>query len=141
MKLNNKLKTIFLIIFSIFILIAFNIWYNQSTGIELTQLSPQGSRQMMGYIINTYSNKMIIIDGGTKEDTENLKKYISKHQNVVDYWFITHLHDDHMGAFLEIAKDNNITIKNIIYSVNSEEWYEENEPDRAEISNEFFEIM
>ena len=141
MKLNNKIKTIFLIFFSIFILIIFNVWYNQATGIEITQLSPQGSRQMMGYIINTYTNKMIIIDGGTKEDTDNLKDYIKKHKNTVDYWFITHLHDDHIGAFLEIIKDENITVKNIIYSVNEKNWYQENEPDRAEISDEFYDAM
>lgn len=141
MKRKNLLILFGIIVTSVIILTFGTIWYLNVTGLEVVQLSPQGSRQMMGYILKTYTDKMIIVDGGTKEDTENLKKYIKSHNNIVDYWFITHLHDDHIGAFLEIAKQENVTIKNLIYAVNNKEWYEVYEPNRATTSDEFFEIL
>ena len=70
---------------------------------------------MMGYIIKTKNDKMIIIDGGLSADTENLMNYISKHNNKVDYWFLTHNHNDHVTAFTEIVKKENVQIDNILY--------------------------
>ena len=66
--------------------------------VVLIQLSMHSDRQMMGYIIKTSNNKFIVIDGGTVEDTDNLLKYIKQNNNKVDYWFLTHAHDDHAGA-------------------------------------------
>ena len=44
----------------------------------LIQLSAQGPRQMMGYIIKTKNEKLIVIDGGTIDDTQNLINYINE---------------------------------------------------------------
>lgn len=107
----------------------------------LTQLSAQGSRQMMGYIIKTDNGKTIVIDGGTKEDTQNLIKNIKEKGGNIDYWFLTHAHDDHVGAFTMIAGKEAINIKNIYVSLNDYSWYEENEPSRAEFTKEFIDIL
>ena len=142
MKQRNNILSIIATIFMILIIgLAGTIWYLYVTGIEITQLSPQGSRQMMGYILETYSDKMIVVDGGTREDTENLKNYIHAHEDTVDYWFITHLHDDHIGAFLEIANDENITINNLVISINDIQWYRDNEPDRINEVEEFYSLL
>ena len=45
---------------------------------------------MMGYIIKTDNDKIIVIDGGTSDDTENLLQKINEYTGKVDYWFITH---------------------------------------------------
>ena len=80
------------------------VFGKNQTATTLTQLSAQGSRQMMGYIIKTNNNKIIVIDGGTVEDTQNLINHINNLEGKVDYWFITHAHDDHAGAFTEIVE-------------------------------------
>ena len=49
---------------------------NSNKKIELTQLQANSHRQMMGYIIKTNNDKIIIIDGGTSDDTQNLVKKI-----------------------------------------------------------------
>lgn len=129
-----------LIILVTSILIILNILNNKQYT-ELVQLSAQSSRQMMGYILKTKDGKMIIIDGGTIDDTQNLMKYIEKNNNKVDYWFITHAHDDHAGAFTQIVNNENIQIDNIYISLNDYEWYEENEPARAEFTKTLMETL
>lgn len=132
--MKNK-KIFIIIIMLIFIVSAFIIFEKvQDNNTTITQLSPKGSRQMMGYIIKTKKGKLIVIDGGTTNDTQNLMNYISQNENKVDYWFITHAHDDHAGAFTQIATNENITVNNIYVSLNDLEWYEKNEPQRAEFS-------
>ena len=71
---------------------------------------------MMGYILKT-KNKTIVIDGGLKEDAQNLIDNINRiGGGKVDVWFITHPHMDHAQAFMEIAESSNIEIgKSICY--------------------------
>lgn len=118
------------ILICIFLILA--VHNNETT--EITQLSPQGSRQMMGYLIKTYNGKLIAIDGGTTEDTENLVNNINKNGGKVDYWFLTHAHDDHCGAFVQAINDNKVQVEKIYVSLNDKEWYEKYEPTRAEFS-------
>lgn len=92
----------------------------------------------MSYIIETSNDETIVIDGGLKTEAETLKQYIQKYGNKVDYWFITHPHKDHVGAFIDIVENTDIEIENIYYSVNSQEWYNENEPNRAYEAEDFY---
>ena len=107
----------------------------------ITQLSNQGKRQMMSYFIKTNTGKIILIDSGTKEDADNLLSYIKDNGNKVDYWFLTHAHDDHVGAFTKIVNETDIKIDNIYVSVNEIEWYQENEELRAEFTKEFINTL
>jgi Predicted hydrolase (metallo-beta-lactamase superfamily) len=69
------------------------------------------------YILRTSGGKVIVIDGGFETEQENLRANIAAEGNHVDLWFITHPHQDHMGAFNEILKDRRgIVIDRIIYS-------------------------
>jgi len=117
------------------------VFGKNQTATTLTQLSAQGSRQMMGYIIKTNNNKIIVIDGGTVEDTQNLINHINNLEGKVDYWFITHAHDDHAGAFTEIVEQTDIQIDNIYVSLNEYSWYEENEESRKEFSKKLIDIL
>ena len=45
------------------------------------------------------NGKIVIIDGGTQDDAEQLEKYIIDNGGEVYAWFITHPHIDHAGAF------------------------------------------
>lgn len=139
--MKNK-KQIVLIGISIIVLIVVGvILYNINISIYVTQLSPQGTRQMMGYLLKTNTGKLIVIDGGTIEDTEQLIEQINKNGNKVDYWFLTHAHDDHVGAFTQIVNNTNIEIKNIYVSVNEFAWYEQNESNRIEFTKTFLDAL
>ncbi len=107
----------------------------------LTQLSPQGNRQMMGYLLKTPNGKLILIDGGTIEDTNQLEEQIEKNGGKVDAWFLTHAHDDHVGAFVQIVKNTDITIDKIYVSPNALDWYAQYEPQRLEFTTEFLETL
>lgn len=143
--MKNKLnRNIFILVILIIVFIMGTIILNRiisKNQIQLIGLSPQTSTQMMGYIIKTKNDKMIIIDGGLLGDTENLMNYIEKHNNKVDYWFLTHNHNDHLAAFTEIVKNDNVQIDNIYVSLNEKEWYEKNEIGRAEFSDYLIDVL
>ena len=136
-----KNKKILLIITILFIITTIIIGVKNIKHIVIIQLSNQSHRQMMGYIIKTENEKLIIIDGGTTDDTENLVNQINKNGSKVDYWFITHAHDDHAGAFTEIVNNTDIEIKNVYISLNDFSWYEQNELARAEFSKKLIDIV
>ena len=139
---SNKLLFMVLVIIVLALICLTIIFQNiPPRCIEITQLGNSSSRQMMGYIIKTRNNNLIVIDGGTKDDTNNLIENIAINGGVVDYWFITHAHDDHAGAFTEIIEKSDIPVKNVYVSLNDYEWYETNEPSRADFSKELIDVI
>ena len=141
MKYKVKLRRIIVVLIALLIVsLVIDITNNKT--VQLTQLSPKGARQMMGYIIKSNaSGKIIVVDGGTVDDTENLIKSINENGGKVDYWFLTHAHDDHSGAFTQIVNNTNIEIDNIYASLNNYEWYEQNEPARSGFTKQLIDIL
>lgn len=137
---NKKLIILLIGIFIILTIVGVMV-YNFKNYICLTQLSPQGTRQMMGYLIKTNNGKLIAIDGGTIDDTNQLIQKINENGGKVHAWFLTHAHDDHVGAFTQIVKNTDIEIENIYVSVNELLWYEQNEPGRLEFTKTFLETL
>ena len=122
MKKEKVIRLIKKILLVIILLIIISIILNNTKGITtITQLSPQTSRQMMGYIIKLSDGKIIVIDGGTIDDTQNLIDKINLNGGKVDYWFITHIHDDHAGAFTEIVNNTDIEIKEMTHTLDLED--------------------
>lgn len=109
--------------------------------IELIQLSSQTNNRMMGYIVRTNDNKTIVIDGGMDTDANNLIKYIKNYENKVDYWFITHPHMDHSGAFINIIENTDIQIGHIYYTINTLDWYKTYDQSRTEEIENFFKVI
>lgn len=141
MTKNNKKeiqKIIIVIMMVIAVIVAFII-FGKTT--ELTQLKNNSYRQMMGYIIKTDNNKIIVIDGGLKEDAPNLLSKIEENGGQVEAWFLTHPHMDHVEAFKEIVKTSDIQINNIYITLNELSWYEKYEKDRIQEIREFFETL
>ena len=69
-------------------------------------LPPTTDGQMMGCVIQTIDKKTIVIDGGTRGDSEQLMDFILEKADAhVDAWFFTHPHQDHLGAFCNIFKN------------------------------------
>lgn len=106
---------------------------NWTQGMEVTilggsNMKEKGDINSCGYIITTKNNKLIIVDGGRDIDAELVLDYINKiGKGVVDYWFITHPHGDHVGAMVELLEKEDITIQNLCYSFNDLEWYKKND--------------
>lgn len=149
---NNRRNNIKIVTFSILIslMILFVVVYIFSKGnkeiktTKLTQLKNNTNRQMMGYIIKTENDNTVVIDGGTKDDTENLIQWINQQGGEVHSWFITHPHIDHMGAFLKIVEETEIPINHIYVTLNDLTWYEKNGPTEANEINEvkeFFDVI
>ena len=61
----------------------------------------------MGYLLVTENGKLIVIDGGNYNDTEEFLSLLEQNaagKPVVDLWVITHAHSDHFGVIDNIAK-------------------------------------
>lgn len=136
-----KKTKIAVIIVSILTIVLCLVGLINSDETVLIQLSAHSSRQMMGYIIKTDNEKIIVIDGGTTDDTDNLINHINKLGGKVDYWFITHAHNDHAGAFTEVVNNTDIKNDNIFIALNSKQWYIENESSRSDFSQKVINII
>lgn len=93
-------------------------------GEEIYILSPRTEGQNLSIIVKTMSGELIIFDGGRKEDAEFLANVIMDMGSKVNSWFITHSHDDHVGAIYEILdkyKDD-IFVENIYYKFPDFKW-------------------
>ena len=141
MKKNKILKVIVIILCIILVIGIFSYVKRRSNYIYLTQFSPTTGRQMMGYGIKTINGKIVIIDGGTQDDAEQLEKYIIDNGGEVYAWFITHPHIDHAGAFEILSQNDEIKIDNIYMSITDKDWYISNEPSREVDINEFFKVI
>lgn len=109
-----------------------------------SNIEANGNLNAMGYLIQTANNKLIVVDGGRDIDSEQLISNIKSIGNgKVDYWFLTHAHNDHIGAFMKIIKDDtcDIKVENLCYHFNTKEWYEKNDPTRKDIAIEFIDYI
>lgn len=69
------------------------------------------------YVFQTKEGKVIVMDGGFKEEANTLRGFIGALGNEVEAWFISHPHDDHMGALNEILRNRQeLKIKRIYHS-------------------------
>ena len=98
----------------------------------------------MAFILQTANNKIIVVDGGREIDADILTEYINRLGNgKVDYWFLTHAHNDHIGAIVKILEDDNynIVIDNLCYNFNTKDWYTSYDPTRSDIAVRFLDYI
>lgn len=77
----------------------------------------QKNKFMMGFVVVTKKDNVIVIDGGRTEDMDSLKKLVGKRH--ISAWILTHAHDDHIGGFVsEVKKDGlrDFDIERIYYN-------------------------
>ena len=89
----------------------------------LWQLPNQTGTQMMSYVVRTAGGKVIVIDGGTAGDAAYLKKFLVDQGGVVEAWFVSHSHSDHVGALPKIlAHPEPLKIKTFYAALPDEAW-------------------
>ncbi|MFA7492379.1 MAG: family 20 glycosylhydrolase [Proteiniphilum sp.] len=76
----------------------------QDDTFTLWQLPSQINTIGNSYVIRTDNHKVIVIDGGVKEEENYLRGFLGALGNVVDCWFVTHPHADHIGALTKILE-------------------------------------
>lgn len=73
------------------------------------------------YVFLTKGGKVIVMDGGTAEEEMTLRGFVGALGGEVEAWFISHPHQDHMGALSSILADmQDMKIKHIYHSRISE---------------------
>ena len=81
--------------------------------------------QGLSVLVNDGYGNLIVFDGGRVEDADYLCDIIKDNGGVVKTWFITHIHDDHIGALYKILSDkrSDIEIKELYYDFADFDWY------------------
>ena len=97
-----------------------DIQQGAKTTMHLVELYTNGS----SFVIQLKNGHFIIEDGGTTQDAVYLLEYLESltpegEKPVVEAWFITHPHSDHLGAMRKIATTpeylNRITVEGFYY--------------------------
>lgn len=113
----------------------------QDDTFTLWQLPSQINTIGNSYVIRTNNNKIIVIDGGVKEEENYLRGFLGALGNVVDCWFVTHPHGDHIGALTKILEDpKGITIREICQSTFSDNLLE-SEPGSKKDAVKYYETV
>ena len=88
---------------------------------------------IMSFVFKTKNGRLIVIDGGHAEETDNLLDALRQltpdgSVPVVSAWFLTHLHADHYGAFSNIVEHyedyrDKVKVENFYCNLLEEEFY------------------
>jgi hexosaminidase len=93
----------------------------QDDTFTLWQLPSQINTIGNSYVIQTDDGKVIVMDGGVKEEEGYLRGFIGALGNVVDCWIVSHPHPDHVGAFIRILENPmGMKVRQICHSTFSE---------------------
>ena len=69
------------------------------------------------YVFRTRKGRIIVMDGGKPVESYFLRGFIGALGGEVEAWFISHPHDDHMGALSDILRDTqDLRIRHIYHS-------------------------
>lgn len=106
--------------------------------------SDSDGSQSMFYTISNRKGKLIVVDGGWKQNEARVRSAIQKISKNVDLWIITHPHPDHVGAFNAIVSNSQgIRIRKVLAPKINPEVYQKyaQEWDEYSIFEEFNGIM
>lgn len=122
---------------------------NISGGAALYQMKNCCPTQMMGYLVRTAEGRLIAIDGGNREDTVTFLELAARASRCadgekphIDAWFLTHVHDDHIGVFMETILNyrDRVDIEGVYYNFPSVEYQDKYEGIYSGTAHEFHEI-
>lgn len=86
----------------------------KETDWEITQYGDASGSQLMFYTLQDHYGHLIIVDGGWPANAEMVRSVIKQKGGHVNAWFLTHPHEDHIGAFCDIYENpKNIKIDKV----------------------------
>ncbi|MGZ0708758.1 MBL fold metallo-hydrolase [Coraliomargarita sp. W4R53] len=101
------------------------------------QLQPEPNNLHLGYVIRTPNDRFIVVDGGGQTQDSvptfhllsTLQEITQQEHPVIDAWFFTHPHYDHIGEFTRIGLEayDSITVQNIYCNFPPQNWIEKRE--------------
>ena len=110
-------------------------------GFTLWQIPSQINTIGNSYVLITNKGRIVVMDGGVKEETPFLRGFLGALGNEVEAWFISHPHNDHMGALNEILKSpGQLRINRIYHSRFSPELLKQ-EPEHLPFSTDFYQHL
>ena len=113
----------------------------KKSGFTLWQIPSHRNTIGNSYVMRTSKGKVIVMDGGFPQEELTLRGFIGALGNQVDAWFISHPHDDHFGALIEILKNpQHMRIKSIIHS-RLPETVLKAEPQSEKLAREFYTLL
>lgn len=116
--------------------------FSASSGMQsnfvLWQLPSQINTIGNSYVFRMDDGKVVVMDGGVKEETSYLRGFLAALGNRVEVWFVSHPHPDHIGALNEILKSpGEIEIKKVCLSEFSPAFCKL-EPDYQVVAEDFY---
>ena len=113
----------------------------KKSGFTLWQIPSHRNTIGNSYVMRTSKGKVIVMDGGFPQEELTLRGFIGALGNQVDAWFISHPHDDHFGALIEILKNpQHMRIKSIIHS-RLPKAVLKTEPQSEKMAREFYTLL
>ena len=112
-------------------------------GDKLYMFSSMTPMQCMGFIM-AGEGVVIGIDSATCGEAENIEKTVLSHGGVVNHWFFTHAHTDHIEGFSEIMRRGNVRVENVSFAFPSYEYImraENNNERQSKAYHDFFEAI
>ena len=90
------------------------------------------------YVFLMNNGKVVVMDGGVKEEAIYLRGFLAALGNKVEVWFVSHPHSDHMGALNEILKVPGEVIIGNVYLSEFSSLFCESEPDSKADAEDFY---
>ncbi|MDR2039498.1 MAG: MBL fold metallo-hydrolase [Bacteroidales bacterium] len=126
-------------LFTIIAIVGFSC--SSKNDFTLWQLPSQINTIGNSYVFLTDNGKVVVMDGGVKEEALYLRGFLAALGNEIEAWFVSHPHFDHVGALTEILRSpQGISIKKIYYSEFSPS-YLDTEPMYSEAAYLFYDHL
>lgn len=144
-KITKKRCALLLIVLLVLIMLIALLYYlrHENKDYTITQYGLDDNSQAMFYIIESPDGHLVVIDGGTKGYAEYVRQILAQKGNKVDAWILTHAHEDHMGAFVDIMESpQGISVSKVYMSDIDYEYYASvaQPVDRFDIYEEFLNL-
>ena len=94
MKRNIQIAFLILVTIACIVL---GIYTRNQSAILVTQIVTN-SEETLSYLLETKEKNVIMIDGGSYEESEHLEQILMEKGGIVEGWFMTTLHLQNFGA-------------------------------------------
>lgn len=113
----------------------------KKSGFTMWQLPMESPNFGNSFVFLTDKGKVIVFDGGPYQENHYLRGFLAALGNEVEAWFISHPHDDHMGALTRILQDpQGLKINKIYHSRFSPELLALEQP-YGQYAQEFYDLL